>query len=139
GIAKGFFADELATRLAAHPAVVIDCAGDLRLSGSAAPARPVLVESPFDGSTIHTYELAQGGAATSGIGRRSWLIGGKPAHHLLDPSTGRPAFTGVVQVTALAPSASEAEALSKGALLSGPKAAERVLVHGGVVVLDDGS
>jgi len=29
----------------------------------------------------------------------------RPAHHLLDPRTGRPAYTGVVQATALAPTA----------------------------------
>jgi thiamine biosynthesis lipoprotein len=97
------------------------------------------VESPFDGSILHTFALADGGVATSGIGRRSWTAAdGRPAHHLLDPATGLPAFTGVVQVTALAPTAIEAEVLSKAALLSGPDGAERWLPHGGVVVPDDG-
>ena len=139
GIAKGVFADELASMLAAYDAFVVDCAGDLRLGGSSGPAREVHVESPFDGSTLHTFVLAAGAAATSGIGRRSWIgPDGRPAHHLLDPATGRPAFTGVVQATALAPTGTEAEALSKAALLSGAAGAERWLGHGGVVVLDDG-
>ncbi len=78
--------------------------------------------------------------ATSGIGRRSWLgPDGRPAHHLLDPSTGKPAFTGVVQATALAPTALEAEWRAKAAVLSGPDAAGDWLPHGGVVVRDDGS
>lgn len=78
--------------------------------------------------------------ATSGIGRRSWLdAAGRPAHHLLDPATGRPAFTGVVQATALAPTAAEAEARAKAALLSGPEGASAWLPHGGLVVLDDGT
>jgi thiamine biosynthesis lipoprotein len=79
--------------------------------------------------------------ATSGIGRRSWLgPRGRPAHHLLDPATGAPAFTGVVQATALAPTALEAEIRAKAALLSGPAGGERWLAeHGGVLVLDDGS
>jgi thiamine biosynthesis lipoprotein len=139
GIAKGLFADELAERLASFPAVVIDCAGDLRLAGVAGTVRPVHVESPFDGSTLHTFSLAAGGVATSGIGKRSWMRDGLPSHHLLDPGTGLPAHTGVVQVTALAPDGVTAEALSKLALLSGPDGAARALVHGGVVVLDDGS
>ena len=63
---------------------------------------------------------------------------GRPAHHLLDPATGAPAFTGVVQATALAPTAVEAEWRAKAAVLSGPQAATW-LTHGGVVVLDDGS
>ncbi len=101
-------------------------------------ARDVHVASPFDGSTVHTFSIADGGVATSGIGRRSWLDrDGRPAHHLLDPASGRPAFTGVVQVTALAPTATEAETLSKAALLAGPAGAEQILVHGGAIVLDD--
>ena len=42
-------------------------------------------------------------------------------------------------MTALAPTATEAEALSKAALLSGPARADQVLVHGGAIVLDDGN
>jgi thiamine biosynthesis lipoprotein len=98
------------------------------------------VESPFDGSIVHTFEVTRSGVATSGIGRRSWLDEeGRPAHHLLDPSSGRPAFTGVVQVTALAPSALVAEIRAKAALLSGPADAPAWLPDGGVIVLDDGS
>jgi thiamine biosynthesis lipoprotein len=140
GIAKGMFADELAATLAVRDAFVVDCCGDLRLGGTVGVIREVHVESPFDGSTLHTFELRGGGVATSGIGRRAWLGGdGRPAHHLLDPATGRPAFTGVVQVTALAPTAIEAEMRSKAALLSGPDRAAGWLPHGGVVVFDDGS
>jgi FAD:protein FMN transferase len=140
GIAKGVFADELAAMLAAHAAVVVECAGDLRLGGMEAPVREVHVASPFEDAVLHTFTLRGGGVATSGIGKRSWVASdGSAAHHLLDPATGRPAFTGVVQVTALAPTAIEAEALSKAALLRGPREAGAVLVHGGVVVLDDSS
>jgi len=32
----------------------------------------VRVASPFDGATLHTYVIAKGGVATSGIGRRAW-------------------------------------------------------------------
>ena len=55
----------------------------------------------------------------AGSAARSWLDArGRPAHHLLDPATGRPAFTGVVQATALAPTALEAEWRAKAAVLS---------------------
>jgi FAD:protein FMN transferase len=140
GIAKGLFADLLSLELSELPSYAIDCAGDLRLGGTEHIARPVHVASPFDGETVHTFELDMGGVATSGIGRRSWLdADGRPAHHLLDPATGKPAFTGVVQVTALAPTALEAETRSKAALLSGPRRAPVWLPYGGVVVHDDGS
>jgi FAD:protein FMN transferase len=140
GIAKGVFADELGALLSGHDAFVVDCAGDIRLGGRAGITREVHVASPFDESVLHTFALRSGGVTTSGIGRRSWLgLDGAPAHHLLDPATGRPAFTGVVQATALAPTAAEAEMLSKAAILSGPDGADGWLVHGGLIVYDDGS
>lgn len=140
GLAKGLFADALAERLASHASFAINCAGDLMIGGAEGVTRPIEVESPFDGRTLHTFELQRSGVATSGIGRRAWLDShGRPAHHLLDPSTGRPAFTGIVQVTALAPSALTAEVRAKAALLSGPRDARAWLPDGGLIVLDDES
>ena len=140
GIAKGVFADELASMLGGFDAFALDCAGDIRLGGTSQVPREVSVQSPFDNAAPTILSVAQGGVATSGIGRRSWLMNdGRPAHHLLDPGTGRPAFTGVVQATALAPTATEAEILAKAALLSGPERAARWLRHGGVLVFEDGS
>jgi thiamine biosynthesis lipoprotein len=136
GLAKGLFADTLAHALHAHPSLAIVCGGDLRVAGT---ARAVDVESPFDGRIVHTFEVADAGVATSGIGRRSWIgPDGAPAHHLLDPATGRPAFTGVVQATAIAPTALQAEIRAKAALLSGPAGAAAWLPDGGALVLDDG-
>jgi thiamine biosynthesis lipoprotein len=140
GLAKGLFADLLGRALGRHASFAVDCAGDLLLGGTAGIGRRIVVASPFGGEHLHVLERAAGGVATSGIGRRSWLDeDGRPAHHLLDPSTGRPAFTGIVQVTALAPAALEAEMRSKAALLSGPAAARDWLPDGGVIVYDDGT
>jgi FAD:protein FMN transferase len=140
GLAKGLFADILAEQLASHASFAINSAGDLAIGGAAGVVRPIDVESPFDGRTLHRFELQRTGVATSGIGRRAWLDArGRPSHHLIDPSTGRPAFTGIVQVTALAPSALMAEIHAKAAILSGPRTARAWLPHGGVIVFDDGS
>jgi thiamine biosynthesis lipoprotein len=140
GLAKGLFADVLGEALADHATFAINCAGDLSIGGQARTRRQIKVESPFDGRTLHTFELARTGVATSGIGRRSWLDrSGRPAHHLLDPATGRPAYTGIVQVTALAPSALLAEIHAKAAILHGPRLASARLPHGGLIVFDDGS
>jgi thiamine biosynthesis lipoprotein len=77
--------------------------------------------------------------ATSGIGRRSWVdADGNPAHHLIDPATGEPAYTGIVQATALAPSAFLAEVYAKAALLSGPDGARGWLPFGGALAYEDG-
>jgi thiamine biosynthesis lipoprotein len=138
GVAKGLFADVLAERLAGFDAFAVDCSGDLRIGGDV--SRRIDVASPFDGSTLHSYELVRSGIATSGIGRRSWLDAhARPANHLLDPSTLRPAFTGMVQATALAPTAFEAELRAKCAVLRGPESAPACLPDGGLLVLDDGT
>jgi thiamine biosynthesis lipoprotein len=140
GLAKGLFADALAESLASHASFAINCAGDIAVGGAQGLTRQIRVESPFDGRILHTFELQRTGVATSGIGRRSWLgADGRPAHHLLDPATGEPAFTGIVQVTALAPDALMAEVQAKAAILSGPRGAPAWLPHGGVIVFDDGS
>jgi thiamine biosynthesis lipoprotein len=140
GIAKGLFADMLAERLAGFDTFAIDCSGDLRIGGRGRTPRAVRVDDPFGSGVLHEFERQAGGVATSGIGRRSWLDAeGRPAHHLLDPSTGRPAFTGVIQATALAPTAVEAEWRAKAAVLSGPVEGGGWLTHGGVLVFDDGS
>ena len=137
GIVKGLCADLVGEMLADHDGYVVDCEGDLRVGGAVGFERMIDVTAPFDGSVLHQLAVTDGGIATSSITKRSWLDGGRPAHHLLDPATGRPAYTGVVQVTALAPTALEGEALAKAALLSGPDGAATWLRHGGVVVFDD--
>jgi FAD:protein FMN transferase len=126
--------------LDAHERYVVDCGGDLRIR--APRGIDVHVEHPLTGAVAHTLQIASGAVATSGLGRRLWRRAGAGfAHHLLDPSTGEPAWTGLVQATALAPTALQAETLAKTALLSGPLAARRLLASygGGVLVHDDAS
>ena len=99
-------------------------------------AHDVLLAHPFGGEPVASIRLCAEAVATSGIDARLW---GDAAHHLLDPATGEPAWTGVVTATALAPSAAEAEAIAKAALLAGPLAGRHHLLFGGVLVLEDGS
>jgi thiamine biosynthesis lipoprotein len=140
GLAKGLFCDLLAETLGTHEAFAVDCAGDVRIGGRARLQRAMQVASPFGEEVLHVFTESAGAAATSGIGRRSWLDrDGRPCHHLIDPSSGRPAFTGIVQVTALAARAALAEVCAKAALLSGPAGARSWLPDGGVIVYDDGS
>jgi thiamine biosynthesis lipoprotein len=139
GLAKGLAADLLAADLEHFPSFAIDAAGDIRVGGLAGAPRTISVEDPFGRAAIAELHLSSGGIATSGIGRRTWSGPDGPAHHLIDPQTGRPAFTGVVQATALAPTAFEAEVRAKLAVLAGPTAVRSSLPHGGVVVYDDGA
>ena len=140
GLAKGLLADLVAEELGGQPAFGIDCCGDLRVGGAAGLVRRILVDDPFGGPPVHELTLRDGAAATSGISRRCWRgADGRPAHHLLDPATGEPAFTGIVQATALAPTAVLAEVYAKSALLAGPARAAEWLPHGGVLVYDGGA
>jgi thiamine biosynthesis lipoprotein len=121
----------------------VDCGGDLRVGGEGAARAPYEVEvaGPFGGGPVHRLWLGPGAIATSGIDSRLWRRpDGTFAHHLIDPMSGAPAWTGLVTVTALAPTALEAETLSKAALLSGPRTGGALLAqHGGVLVHDDGA
>jgi thiamine biosynthesis lipoprotein len=139
GIAKGLLADLVGEELAAAEAFAVECCGDIRLGGSGALRRRVRVDDPFGPEPLHEFEVSEGATATSGITRRSWGGGGVSlAHQILDPASGRPAFTGIVQATALAPTALEAEILAKSALLSGPADARAWLPFGGVLVPVEG-
>jgi thiamine biosynthesis lipoprotein len=142
GSAKGWAADLIAARLERHGRCAVDCGGDVRVMAGRGAPWEVRVRHPLTGGVAHTLRVRAGGVATSGIDARVWeLPEGGFAHHLIDPATGTPAWTGLVAATALAPTALEAEALAKAALLSGPAAGRSLLEarHGGVLVLDDGS
>ncbi len=142
GAGKGLCADAVAHRLGGYTRFVVDCGGDLAIGGVGAQLEPyeVEIEHPLTGEAIRTVRVGTGGVATSGLNVRVWQDAeGRFAHHLLDPASGLPAWTGLIGVTALAPTALEAETLSKAALLLGPLGARRVLAeHGGLIVHDDG-
>jgi thiamine biosynthesis lipoprotein len=135
GLAKGLAADLMAAALAGCPTWMVDCRGDLRIGGTSGREREVHVADPFDADAVlHTLRLRRGAVATSGITRRAWAGG----HHLTDPRTGRPADTGLVQVTAVAETGLQAEVRAKAALLAGPGRAAGHLPAGGVLVTADG-
>ena len=142
GTGKGLCADAVALRLRGYTRYVVDCGGDIAVGGLGAEFEPheIAIEHPLTGAVVGTVRLRRGGIATSGLNIRLWKNpDGSFGHHLLDPSTGQPAWTGLVGATAIAASALEAETLSKMALLMGPLGAREVLSeHGGVVVHDDG-
>jgi thiamine biosynthesis lipoprotein len=139
GTAKGFAADRAAAPLAGQQAFAVDAGGDIVVGGVAGTPRTVTVAHPLEGGRTLEFDLIAGAVATSGLGTRVWRTESGFAHHLLDPSTGRPAWTGVIQATALAASGVEAETLAKTALLSGPGRGLALLEpSGGALVLDDG-
>ena len=103
GIAKGWMADRLSEALGPH--CVVNLGGDLRARGR----WPIGVGEA-------TLMLSDQGAATSSTRKRRW----GDVHHLIDPRTGRPARTGLEEVSVVAATALEAEVVAKTALLLGP-------------------
>jgi FAD:protein FMN transferase len=139
GTAKGYAADSAAAMLEGHASFAIDVGGDIAVGGTAGAPRIAAVEDPLGRRDLR-FRIARGAVATSGISRRIWQTPDGFGHHLIDPASGQPAWTGVVQATALAGTAVHAEALAKAALLAGAEAGLRLLQPGGgALVLDDGS
>lgn len=122
GIAKGLYADTLAGHLAGWPGGVVSAGGDLRLWGvpPSGDAWQVGIEDPSDPARdIALLSVEAGAVATSGDNRRHWQVGGQRQHHLIDPRTGLPAFSGVRSVTVLAPTAEAAEVVATALFVGG--------------------
>lgn len=136
GTGKGFAADLAADALHGAPRWLVDCGGDLRAGG----IQEVHVAGP-DGARLARWSVEDAAVATSAIHARQWTgEHGTVAHHLLDPATGDPAWTGLAQVTAIASTVVEAETLAKTALLQGPDGARDLLrARGGLLVDDTGA
>jgi thiamine biosynthesis lipoprotein len=136
GIAKGWTADRAARRASRLlPWGLVDAGGDIRTFGDVpAEGIEVGVEHPFDPQVeVLRLALTHGALATSSIVRRSW---GPNLHHLIDPRTGRPATTDVVQASIWAETCTEAEVNAKVALLRGVPALGELAA---TLVLEDGS
>ena len=142
GAGKGLAADLVAEKLRGYSRFIVDCGGDIRIGGADALLTPyeVFVEHPLTGERAFVLKLSSGAVATSGLNVRIWRDErGRYSHHLLDPATGEPAWTGLIGATALGDTAVEAETMAKAALLSGPEGGREVLAErGGLIVHDNG-
>jgi thiamine biosynthesis lipoprotein len=137
GSGKGHIADLLSRHFENCHDWVVDCGGDIRVGAG----RTIEIAHPLDVRPAAQLHLGAGAVATSSVVSRAWLRGdGRRAHHLLDPSTGEPVWTGLLSATAVAPTTLHAETLAKIAVLTGADAAREALAgHGGVLVHEDGA
>lgn len=128
GVAKGAIADRALALLRRWPAALVDADGDIALRTGRGRTWEIAVADPRDPAAdlgvLALDDRIPGGShgiATSGTSIHRWPdgAGGAPRHHLIDPRTGRPARTDLVQVTVLAGSARRAEVLAKSALIAG--------------------
>jgi thiamine biosynthesis lipoprotein len=126
GIAKGWIADRALRLLASYPAALVDADGDIAVRDSIGLDWNVGIDDPHadqrDLATLLLEPLVGRGTwgmATSGTSRHGWRVGETTRHHIIDPATGAPAITDVIQATVLARSAAEAEGLAKLAVIRG--------------------
>ena len=96
----------------------------------------------IDDPPLTDVTLACGAVATSTTARRRWVADGVARHHLIDPLTGEPSESDLVQVTVLAATAWAAEVLATTSLLRGRLGVFDLLDerrHAGLAVTDDGA
>jgi thiamine biosynthesis lipoprotein len=136
GIGKGWAADRA---VAWGTAGIVSAGGDI---ASSHPDCTVDVAGP-EGDIVATIGLGARALATSSASRRTWLVEGRAAHHIIDPRTGAPALSPVHSATVVADTAVDAEAGAKAVLIRGRDglawAASRPWIDGAVVVWHDGS
>jgi thiamine biosynthesis lipoprotein len=142
GLAKGAFADQIASMLAVWPGGSIDVGGDLRVWGVAPDGQHwrVGIEHPLEvDQDIRTIEIRgarASGVATSGANRRQWhTADGRVANHLIDPRTGRPVEPGPQCVTTFASTASAAEIAAKSVLIAASRGEPLDLVGSVLAIL----
>ena len=126
GIGKGLAADLVAARLDAEgvAGALVNLGGDLRAIGFGPDGDDwtVDLDPVASGLPLATISLERGAVATSTTLRRRWELDDEERHHLIDPTTGRPAAGDLVSVSVLAAHGWQAEVLAKAALVAGLEA-----------------
>ena len=151
GVAKGWLADRGLELLASWPGAVVDADGDLAVRCGPGQLWAVAVDDPrSDGAALAILHLSaprtgwpvRWGVATSGTSVHRWRRSHEVRHHLIDPRTGAPAVTDVVQATVVCGSALRAEALAKAAVIAGSidglALLERAGTRGAVILTERG-
>jgi thiamine biosynthesis lipoprotein len=142
GIGKGLAVRWAAAAVAnATTDYLVDAGGDCACGGTAPGGGDWLVgvEDPAAtgtaGGPIAVLGLRDRAVATSSIRLRRWTAGGQPAHHLIDPRTGRPGDGGLLAVTVVAEDAAVAETWSKALFLAGHRNLHRLATVNGLAAL----
>lgn len=123
GLAKGYRVDRAAGVLDGRGITdfVVDGGGDMRVStGSSGTPWPIQVAHPRRETPLGVVFVTSGAIATSGDYEWFFEQGGVRYHHILDPTTGRPA-RGSTSATVIAASAVDADALATGLFVMGPR------------------
>jgi FAD:protein FMN transferase len=132
GNAKGWSAQQAASRLAAAGPCLVDAGGDVVAVGSPDDSGGWLVSipHPITEEIAHRVLLTDSAIATSGRDYRRWLRGGQAMHHIIDPRTGQPSGSDWLSASVIAPDAAHAEIWAKAALIDGISSRYPTLLFG---------
>ncbi|MGZ8619141.1 MAG: FAD:protein FMN transferase [Actinomycetota bacterium] len=126
--AKAFAADRSARAAfdATGSGVLVSLGGDIAVAGP--PPREGWEVGLADSHAAvaepgHTVRIEAGGLATSSTTARRWLRGGRAVHHVVDPSTGRPANEVWRTVSVAAATCVDANVAATAAIVRGEPAA----------------
>ncbi len=145
GIAKGYIVDKAAQVLKAGgvQSFLAQAGGDLYGSGRKPDGSPWVsgVRDPrgAEGEFFAVLELTDHAFSTAGDYARSYVVGGKRYHHIIDPKTGYPA-TACRSVTIWAPDATTADGVDDAVFILGPERGLKLVesLDGvGAVVVDE--
>lgn len=144
GIAKGYIVDRAADILkkAGIQAFLVQAGGDLYGAGRKPDGSPWVsgIQDPraAEGVFFATIELTDHAFSTAGDYARSYVIGKRRYHHIIDPRTGYPA-TASRSVTVWADDATTADAIDDAVFILGPEKGLKLVEASpgaGVVIVD---
>ena len=126
--AKAWAADRCAEQIAARLGcgVLVSLGGDVAADGQAPPdgwqVRVTDDHAAPAEAAGQTVTITAGGLATSSTTVRTWSVGGRPVHHIIDPATGEPARSCWRTVSVAAGSCIDANTASTAGIIRGPAA-----------------
>ena len=145
-VAKGWAGARAADalRAAGVRSAILNLGGNVQTVGSKPDGSPwrIAVQDPDGGGYAGVLEIADQAAVTSGGYQRYFEEDGVTYWHIMDPSTGRPARSGLVSVTIVAEDGALCDALSTALFVMGPDEAVRYWRETGgfgmVLITEDG-
>ena len=123
GIAKGWAGDRVAQLLRGKgvTSAILRLGGNIHTIGTKpdGSAWRVGIEDPDSGGSLGTVSVADLSVVTSGSYQRFFTENGRTYHHIIDPSTGRPADSGLTSVTVIGKYGARCDALSTALFVMG--------------------
>lgn len=131
GIAKGYAVEAAAKWLRTNAKSrygIVDGGGDMSVWSNGEKTWDIGIMNPYhEDQRIGSFQIQNGGVATSNTIYRSWLQGGTKKHHLLDGRTGNPVKTSIIQATVVMNHCLDAEIGAKVCFMNDGKPIKSIL------------